>query len=145
MNEIPSISLERAVHACKSWIIVLQLFVSDAFSCPDCEAFSREKRHGLEVVAARPYGASSKGRTARVTVRLHDGSLKDYFLRVRVFISLYSKFCSGVPFTYSHHPSFCSVPDHPPMWQFKRNSLLSRSYTQQIQRQWRDHITGVKF
>ncbi|KAF4772462.1 hypothetical protein HAV15_009097 [Penicillium sp. str.  len=59
MNEIPYLSLEGAVNAC----------------------FSQEERLGLEVVAACPYGSSSKSRTARVTVRLHDGSLKDYFLR----------------------------------------------------------------
>ena len=47
----------------------------------DCEGFSAE-RDGSAVVAARPYGSSSRSRTARVTVRLPDGSLTDYFLRV---------------------------------------------------------------
>ena len=88
MSEIPSISLESAVHACKSWAIELRLFVSDACPGPDCEAFFREQQQGLAVVAARPCGASSRSRTARVTVRLHDGSLKDYFLRVSGSISL---------------------------------------------------------
>lgn len=144
MNEIPCISLEGAVHACKSWAIELRLFVPETFLSPDCEGFSREERLGLEVVAARPYGSSSKGRTARVTVRLHDGSLKDYFLRVRVVITLYSRCCSGVLYSNIHYPRFCSVPNHPPMWQFERNSIPSRRYTQQTQWQLRDHVNGVK-
>lgn len=47
----------------------------------DCEGFSAE-RDGSAVVAARPYGSSSRSQTARITVRLPDGSLTDYFLRV---------------------------------------------------------------
>ncbi|CRL30297.1 Fructosamine/Ketosamine-3-kinase [Penicillium camemberti] len=81
MNEIPYLSLEGAVNACKPWAIERRLLVSEPFPRPDCKGFSQEERLGLEVVAACPYGSSSKSRTARVTVRLHDGSLKDYFLR----------------------------------------------------------------
>lgn len=145
MNEVPGISLEGAVHACKSWAIERRLFVSENFPGPDCIGFSQEERLGLEVIAACPYGSSSKGRTARVTVRLHDGSLKDYFLRVSVVISLYSQCCGGVLDSNIQYPLLCSVPNHPPMWQFKQISIPSRSYTQQTQKQCRDRINGVKF
>lgn len=145
MNEIPYLSLEGAVNACKPWAIERRLLVSEPFPRPDCKGFSQEERLGLEVVAACPYGSSSKSRTARVTVRLHDGSLKDYFLRVSVVISLYSQCCGGVLYSNIPYPLLCSVPNHPPIWQFKQSSIPSRCYTQQTQKQCRDRINGVKF
>ena len=63
------------VGHCTSFIVL------QALKGSDCEGFSAE-RDGSAVVAARPYGSSSRSQTARVTVRLPDGSLTDYFLRV---------------------------------------------------------------
>ncbi|KAJ5449515.1 uncharacterized protein N7458_005964 [Penicillium daleae] len=70
MNENPIISLERAVHAC----------------------FPPEQQQ-LQVVAARPYGASSRGRTARVTARLPDASLA----HINQVSATTGKFGSDVP------------------------------------------------
>ena len=63
------------VGHCTSFIVL------QALKGSDCEGFSAERDESA-VVAARPYGSSSRSQTARVTVRLPDGSLTDYFLRV---------------------------------------------------------------
>ena len=72
------------VGHCTSFIVL------QALKGSDCEGFSAE-RDGSAVVAARPYGSSSRSRTARVTVRLPDGSLTDYFLRVSATGPNYSR------------------------------------------------------
>ncbi|KAJ5117567.1 hypothetical protein N7448_011199 [Penicillium atrosanguineum] len=47
MNEIPSISLESAVHACKSWAIELRLFVSVHFQVLTAKVFFESSNKGL--------------------------------------------------------------------------------------------------
>jgi hypothetical protein len=65
------------------WASFIRLGV---FPGPDSEGFPPVEQQELRVVAARPYGASLKSQTARITVRLRDGSLQDYFLRVRLYL-----------------------------------------------------------
>lgn len=74
MSGTPSITIDSAVRAC-----MLSGYV---FSVPGLAHHHIGFPPEHQVISAQPYGSSSWSHTARVVVRLRDGSIKAYFLRV---------------------------------------------------------------